>query len=494
MLESVNSSYLNTFYEFQNGNTRDMVSDELANKNIKTKKLRFKYVGDGTENGEIIYSTSKSAKYSFQLYDGAKELKYYIKASNGGNHEGNTKTISAAEYEKIICVAYNMISNSMTEKQAIKEAGITKFNSTLSASIPLGIKIVENAFPEASGSMYHYGAGSGKISAEWDKYFIQTTGKKASSATGTPKTDMFTNKGIDISLKKAGGSQLMSGGQGEALATFEFAYTNLQDNFKNDTFNSDWAAITNYIRDDFIKKEIPGGINSVKNDFKAGKKSDMITSIMNILDSNKSITGKMRKLLKDNKEFKQSIIAEAMTGNSKFVNEPPKANYIMVFELDGSAELHEIDNKVIAFYANNTAFDISFKSANGRQWTALKGIVKKDYKSIINDSVEDEYSYENAMSDILDEALQETEKEFVKEIYEEYTTKDENIDEGFKDFAKGALKGIKDISKKVLNFITAFVIKIFEKIKKLFNSSLSFALSILGLEMETNSPDITFSV
>jgi len=469
---SIHNGYLNTFYNGSSATVKNV--EKLTN----LKNLTFKYV-DFTD-GKLIY-TSGSGEFNFQVFSNGKKTMYDVKLAKGSlkSHTGSTVKISAAEYEKIICVAYNMVSNGMEEKEAIKKAGISSFPDKLSKSIPLGIKIVNNAFPKAGGSMYHYGAGSGKITAEWNQYFINTTGKPATASTGTPKTDMFTDKSIDISLKKAGGSQLMSGGQGEALATFEFAYKKLSDELKTKTFNKDWNKLTNYIKDDFIKLAEEKGVTGLKKDIKAGKKSEILSIISKALDGNKDITKSMKKLLKNNKEFKMEIVREAMTGNSKFENEAPKANSIMVFELDGSAKLHTINDKIVSFYANNTSFDISFKSANGRQWTALKAIVKKDY----NESLE----VKDPLLTIIEQAFSELNENYSEIILEE-------LDEGIKDVLMKVGNGIKNISKKVLDFVINFVLKIFEIIKKVFNSSLSLSMMLLGYELETNSPEIQLSV
>jgi len=51
----------------------------------------------------------------------------------------------------------------------------------------------------------------------------------------------------NISLKKYGGSQLMSGGKAETLATLGFAYDNTPDSIKTQAFDKAWKKLNNNI-------------------------------------------------------------------------------------------------------------------------------------------------------------------------------------------------------------------------------------------------------
>ena len=110
----------------------------------------------------------------------------------------------------------------MTEEES-KIKGEVDWKEKLNSSLESGYKIVENSFGnDPSGVMKHYGQGSGTLTKEWDNYFIKMTGKSASSPTKTPKTDMILGS-ANISLKKYGGSQLMSGSAAESIATLTAA-------------------------------------------------------------------------------------------------------------------------------------------------------------------------------------------------------------------------------------------------------------------------------
>ena len=55
--------------------------------------------------------------------------------------------------------------------------------------------------------------------------------------------------GKNISLKKYGGSQLMSGGKPETLATLGFAYDNISPSIKTEAFDKAWNDCLLYTSD-----------------------------------------------------------------------------------------------------------------------------------------------------------------------------------------------------------------------------------------------------
>ena len=96
----------------------------------------------------------------------------------------------------------------------------------------MGQKLAQN-FKDKIGSsaMQQYGAGksSASLSDIW-----KTPAEGVSGGTdGTPKTDMF-NGDYNISLKKAGGSQLASAAGGETIATFYAALSYLSKDKQGD--------------------------------------------------------------------------------------------------------------------------------------------------------------------------------------------------------------------------------------------------------------------
>ena len=158
--------------------------------------------------------------------------------------EGSSKQPKGADWEDIITHHYNNLIGYPGHDPKATKAVQEKWDDF----DDIGQTIAKNFKSEGlTEPMIQYGAGKSKsnLSAFW-----QNPAKGVKGGTdGTPKTDMYTSN-YQISLKKAGGSQLASGGQGETLSTF---YAALQ-HFSTDKAGT--AAINNTmkeIQDNFTK-------------------------------------------------------------------------------------------------------------------------------------------------------------------------------------------------------------------------------------------------
>jgi len=374
------------------------------------------------------------------------------KAANGFSIGGGSKEPTGAQWEEIICVAYNMKSGKLTKPQAMKKAGVeSSWKSSFDSYLDIGHQIVESSFGNPSKIMEHYGSGTASLTKEWDQYFKQVTGKSANSSTKTPKTDMYIGK-QHISLKKYGGSQLMSGGQAETLATLAFAYDNIPEKIKTKSFDNAWKKLSSSIETDFVRVKLPSGgsIGSIKKDIKAGKKSTLIQTVKDGLQNNDIMTTSLRSML-ETPEVNQAVVREAMTGENKFADSLPISTHMMKFGSNGVGEYVPINNKLVSHYAKNTRFNISFKSSGqgGSSWTAMKAIYKE--------------SVDDILGDMLIEAYEETETDILVE-------------------------GI--ISNSIVSFLKRMITKIWEKIKAFLIKGMNFVLQLLGLQMHASSPSI----
>jgi hypothetical protein len=214
-------------------------------------------------------------------------------------------SMPAADWEKVICVAYN-IKTGLSEKEAITSSEISEWKPKHEEALSVGQQIVENAFGNnPSNIMTHYGQGQGTLTKEWDNYFIKLTGKSASSPTKTPKTDMKLS-GKNISLKKYGGSQLMSGGQAETLATLGFAYDNAPDSIKTKAFDTAWNKLKEDIEEQYVSFKLPPGgqigkISSGK--MKVDKKIKDL--VIDSLTKQSAMTDAIKEIFQDNKIKKE---------------------------------------------------------------------------------------------------------------------------------------------------------------------------------------------
>ena len=367
------------------------------------------------------------------------------------NHVGKVQkllseaTMLAADWEQVIAVAYNMTSG-MSKEQSISSAELKEWKPKYEEVLPVGLKIIENSFGKSpKGKMLHYGQSNGTISTGWDEYFIKYTGKSAVYPTNTPKTDMMLPD-ANISLKKYGGSQLMSGGKAETLATLGFAYDNAPDSIKSKSFDDAWEQLNSSIVDEYVRFKLPPGgqVGKIsKNQMSAPREIKKI--IKETMSNNRAMTSAMTQIFQ-NDLIKKEVVREAMSGREKFSDKQAAATHMMKFGIDGSSEYIAIDDKLVNKYTKTTNFNISFKTSGtgGDAWTALKGIYKEEK---IN------------LDDIISESIDETDKEF--------------LEEGL--FSR-AVKTVK-------NWIIRLLKKVWDKIKKFLMKSLDVALDLIGVKM-----------
>jgi hypothetical protein len=255
--------------------------------------------------------------------------------------------------------------------------------------------------------------------------------------------------GQHISLKKYGGSQLMSGGKAETLATLGAAYDNLPNNIKSKALDASWNNLSNKIEKDFVSFKLPAGgqINDFKRAIKAGVDDDLTNWVKDALENQTEMTKTLQELL-STPEVNKEVVREAMTGNEKFKDPLPAATHILKFDEAGKSDYVKIDDKYVDYVASQTSFNISFKTAGTGKgaWTATKGIFKE--------------AYEYAEQECIQEGL-------------------------FDKVVKGVKSGInflKNMLKKMLSFI-------WKKVKTLLVSSIDKVLEILGLSMDVSNGD-----
>ena len=363
-------------------------------------------------------------------------------------------SLTAADWEQVICVAYN-IKSGMSEEDAIIAAGISNFSQKYQEVLSVGLQVVENAFGKSvTGEMKHYGQAAGTISKGWDKYFLELTGKSAKYPTNTPKTDMMLSN-ANISLKKYGGSQLMSGKGAETLATLGFAYDKTSDSIKTQAFDKAWKQMNNDIAEKWVSFKLPPGGQAGKIASGKQKADPKIKSlIIDTMTNNKAMTRALNEIF-ETIEVKKEVVREAMTGTAKFSDDNASATHMMKFGEDGRGEFVKIDEKLVDKYTAATSFNVSFKTGGTGKaaWTALKGIYKEEHEVI---------------DDIITESMEETDKEI--------------LEEGILSLATKTIK----------NWVIKFLKKVWEKIKSFLIKSLNFALNLLGVKMTVSGDGYRF--
>ena len=384
-------------------------------------------------------------------------------AFNKGDGKGGG-TMQAADWEEVITIAHNM---SLDDQTTIDEAATSgdiklpikpKILSKINGKVNHGKNIVDKVkLPEKI--MKHYGRGTGTPSTLWKETFKEAD-IKMNPKSMTPKTDIYIGD-MRISLKQAGGSQLMSGYKGDTMGVLTAAYNKAMKDKKVDTsgLKKSFDFMYNDVKDNFSKSQgVGAGSKEIAAKVKAGKTLDDIEkAVMETVRKGQGVQNHIRWILSEHPAVKYYAIEEAMTGNMKFSDKTSKSNYLMVFS-PGAEGTHidKIDDKIINSYVSSTTFSVGIKSAGGRGALSLRGIVK------------DEYEPTTTMKQIISEAWDE--------IGEDRIYLSEGLWDKVKDTAKRgldwakekALKVLKMLWDKIVNKILTLLQNGFEWIKKIF--------------------------
>jgi len=352
--------------------------------------------------------------------------------------KGEVKGPSGAEWEGLIASAYN----GLHMKQVKEEDTPKKFDKVY---MNMADKLAVNTLEQVSGvsgyksgdagwKMRETGGDYGEPSPDWEAAFqsigeslYKAGGDVKKSPTMTYKTDVMTENGlVKMSFKKTGGSQLMSAGKGETIATLSVIskkipklssavvgeITDLQD-LVSDQFAQlkvEGKAVQNVnavasrlkeLMDGY--KDDPKALEKFKADLqnpksKISKTEPLVAKLFNtqghhdeltcafekILNTGVTQAGKKSKsgaAIQGNSYIKNAVVAEAMTGNVKFDQKSNKGqeatcNYMFEFNpVNGVVSLDPIDKKFISDKASSTKFYFSFKTGGGSSapYSVLRG-------------------------------------------------------------------------------------------------------------------------
>ena len=337
------------------------------------------------------------------------------------------------------------------------------------------------------------GKGGGTVSKEWKKW----GGKNA-----TPKTDLKSGKKY-VSLKKIGGSQVMSAKREEGIATFNAAQMTMGkdspkeaekivDFMKKSTLDLSGSGYKGSV--DALEKEL----EKSKSNPQAMKKLKPFQDELKTVRKNGAVlTKQMVDIFQKNPTYKKHFVFEAATGSVKFGDKSlSRANVMIEFDPDkgkitGDYSLKSVNDADVQKLTNLYKFYASFKSSGGSSpYMALRGNivdtpdkVLRFTKKILNmgESVEEETHL--TFKAIMDEAL--TMNEYGRKVLHENSI--EQLDEfALLDKIK---KGLNNIDKKVRNkfsqmwnWIKEKVTKAFDFIKTLGANMLNGLFKFFGIE------------
>tara|TARA_Y100000593_G_scaffold14854_1_gene28631 strand:+ start:7060 stop:8487 length:1428 start_codon:yes stop_codon:yes gene_type:complete len=448
--------------------------DEFTLNDRKQTTVHKNLLSIGYSIGQVFKKTYKEADVtvgegstSVNVEDSNGKVIEILGSKSAIHGSFNTGSISgggamkAADWEEVITISHNMRVNNVDMDEAaklgdislpIKERVVVNINNGKGGSIVDAVKLPRN-------TMTHYGASSGTPSKLWKKTFLELGLKSPGGKTMTPKTDMYIgDSNMNISLKKSGGSQLMSGFRGESTATIVAAYNRAVKNKKINMGNELQSAF-NEIQENFIKDfqdsmKIGKDVRDIRKKAKSGNILDNIESaVMSAVEKSDKLQTRLRSIFASHPIIKYYVIEEAMTGNQKFADNVPKSNYLMVFTPNGQGtHIDKIDAKIINDYVSKTTFSIGFKTAQGRGGTALRGIVSEALNEM--NSEERMYLQEGIFSNM--------KSKLTKAV----------------DWAKEkGIRILKEFFKKIINKVLSLLSKGFEMVQKLFGYQMTATIT-----------------
>lgn len=185
-------------------------------------------------------------------------------------------------------------------------------------------------------------------------------GEYTKSPNKTPKTDIISEDGkYKISVKKFGGSQLMSGSEQETRATL-LSCIDYIDN------EDDKSLLKSVLKNSWYKPKKDGLTISQKR--LAGDEE-----LLNAQKSIDDINSKLNKIISNNYEFKMAVLREAATGENKFGKDSNStANYVLVWDdVKNNNKLYTID-EYLKHCCNYAKFDLSYKTAGSNSFLSFR--------------------------------------------------------------------------------------------------------------------------
>ena len=388
---------------------------------------------------------------------------------------------SGAEYESIITVGYNQGNPPYSLGKAKDRAafsGISKFFPEYNKEAQALGKTFRGV---TKGTMKQHGASKDTTSTLWKKY----SGK----GKDTPKTDMFTPK-HNISLKKKGGSQLMSAAAGEAIATVMGALEMTGKNSKA------VKAIADDIQNRFTKLMVDGSIEALMDpekdrkgsfkDMSNAERQKKIKEKIKIDKMHKDLGDSINQILGKYNNVKENIVYIATTGYSKFPEGSRGiANKLIEFDPKNGTLTHDIDtggpdnmSSSIKSMAKATSFYCAFKTSKKNPYSTLRTKTGKfEYYQPLPDRSLNELMIDTLLDDLNLYGLDESYK---------YMTEDLVIENLF----KKAIDKVKTIGGSIKDYLSGFFNKIVEGFKKaiagiikLGKKAFEALLNFLGLEI-----------
>ena len=433
---------------------------------------------------------------------------------------GGVSLPTGADWEGLISWAVNSKANTKPSLPKVPDDTSPKVKKFVTdPDIQKKVLDLYNMIPAEVRKQKFEGTGQtpGKASETWTKAWQDAFGEgsKPGSATMTSKTDVMASTDWQMSFKKAGGAQLMSGGKGETLATIHAVSNAHRDKFANPKAIDDLAktVLNEFIPkfEDYksrtitqIQSDLEAAYPGIKKKFQAAEsdaeRAKIIKSITggqgsdgevfrNYLNADKmhsDATGQLNGVLdlelnKKNEDLKKTLGApafrfyfteEAMTGKIKFDSSIHVANSLFTFDPSKKRlSVKKIDEKTISAVANDAKYYVSFKTG-GTSYSATKAgvttvvereIMSKGVQSFIENRSRQIYKKE---LEILQEKIDRESRELLVEL--SFTDGANFLKDKAKQGASLVKKGVDVVSDKVGDVIDS-IPDFAEKLQKFFS-------------------------
>ena len=413
-----------------------------------------------------------------------------VKVSFGSGSIGKEPAPSGEDWEAMITVAQRTRKGKDPSKETPDEWDRVSSKGLWSGGLVKQAEKLADTFDKSglpnltqTGS----GKGSGKVSKEWSKW----GGKNA-----TPKTDIMSGK-KRVSLKKVGGSQVMSAKKEEGIATFKAASMtmgkdspreaeNIVDFMKKNTLDLSGSGYKGSV--DALEKDL----EKSKGNPQAMKKLKPFQDELKTVRKNGAVlTKQMVDIFQKNPTFKKHFVFEAATGQVKFGDKSiSRADVMVEFDdkrgkITHNYSLKTVNEADVQKLSNLYKFYASFKSSGSSSpYMSVRGNIEATPQKVLN-FTKKILAKEEMMTfgGIMNEAL--TINEQGRKVLHENTI--EQLDEfALLDKIK---KGMNSVDKKVRNkfsqmwnWIKEKVTKAFDFIKTLGANMLNGLFKFFGIE------------
>lgn len=450
----------------------------------------FKKLDDaGYQKGDIFTVVKLKNKVDFSTK--AKEGEMYLKTLQAPDGKKYTFSGSLISYKTF----FNQIKSG--------SSGVTPAGEDWEALIVVAHnnKFEGPEWERAEKFWETYGDAAQKIAKDFKSKLKQKSLKQFGSSratlskdwrgtNSTPKTDIIGNN-VNISLKKKGGSQVLSGSKEEVISTF-FAASRYVS--KRET-----KLLADFI--DMLEKKMKtlyydGTVTDLKGKIASGdlkpKKDAVVKEYEKMVLDIKQLTKMLNDQIFNSEKFKLAFTFEAATGTSKFSSKEAVADTLVGFDADNGIVSKILTIKKIEDakpIADATKFYFSFKSTGKNPMIAMRGQIGESKRK----------TKVTTLSEILVSELGKFNKELGEGIEETLLSETSNLNElnvlnnltNFIEKIPGAVKGVKDKFVEIVKNIFEKIKEAFDAIKKMGEKIIDGIMDFFGLDISPEETTIT---